>query len=54
MIWSSAVKGAMMNLKLANIIKDEEDLIWESPYKDIIFHISRVENTIGVYTENWG
>lgn len=54
MIWSSAVKGAMMNLKLANIIKDEEDLVWESPFRDIFFHISRVENTIGIYKETWG
>jgi len=51
---SSATRGVLMNMYLQGVIKDDEDMIWESPYKDIIFHISRVENQIGYYRENWG
>lgn len=51
---SAAVRGVLMNMYLAGIIKDDEDMIWASPYKDIIFHISRVENQIAYYRKNWG
>lgn len=52
---NSAERVLMMNLKLMNIIKDDDNMIWTSPYRDIIFEINRMENTMSEYfQEYWG
>ena len=51
---SAIERQLMMDMRIMNIIKDDNEMEWISPHKDLIFTVTRTENQLWCAEENQG